>query len=193
MGVILLYNMNMVIDGSFSDYDELNSFVSFSSPATIECPREIAERLTDMRYDRITRSLFEMTAPIHEDIQIEEQTHLSDMCDTVCACFDIPEADLWLTDLSHRIRHHVTRAYMYQSSCAAVDFETPSTAYISNAATPPSDRGKGHAAKLLHALTESIILGGKTPCLWCYQELEGFYTKVGFTKKDSDIMLMIKE
>ena len=115
------------------------------------------------------------------------------MCDIVCASFEGIEADLWYLDISHRIRHGVSQAYLAEQSCACIDFVSDSKAYISCVATAPDARGNGSAARLLEHIRRNLEAESLTGMLWCYPELEAYYNKISFEKKDEDIILIKNE
>lgn len=63
---------------------------------------------------------------------------------------------IWFTDISHRIRHKISRMYTYEGICTATVFSNiGGLVYIVQLATLEEHRGKGYAAQLLcHIATE---------------------------------------
>lgn len=186
-GIILVYNTNMVIDGEFSDHSELEGFISMISPETIECGRNITDMIAPQGYERHNVWQYKMNCSGNKIIP-DTDISLSRMCDIICSCFDGIVPDLWYTDMSHRIRHGVSKTYMYNNSCTAVDFETDSAVFVSNTATLPESRGKGDAAALLRAVAYDAEAKGKTPYLRCYDTAADYYDKIGFENTGKDIL-----
>lgn len=182
----LIYNSSAVIGGECDDPEEISDFIMLNSPETVECPVSIGERLLSS-YKGRRRILFERRAmPVDDDIP--ETDSLMKMYDIVKEAFGVTEFDLWYADMSHRIRHGVSRAFMYRNaSCACVDFIYEGAAYISQVATLSGERGKGYAGKLLDMISGILLNEGIIPRLWAFEELEDFYRRAGFAPIGEDI------
>ncbi|MBQ5333751.1 MAG: GNAT family N-acetyltransferase [Oscillospiraceae bacterium] len=176
----LIYNSSCVLCGDCDDSEEISDFIMINSPETVECPPSFGERLYLPSFEGRRRILFERRI-LPDDDDIPEAASLMDMYDIVRDAFGNMEFDLWYADMSHRIRHGVSRAFMYHGvSCACVDFVYEGAAYISQVATLSDERGKGYAGKLLDMISRMLLNEGNIPRLWAFEELEGFYRKAGF-------------
>lgn len=188
----LIYNSSCVLSGETADTDELESFIIINSPMIIECPPSVGNSLSLTGYERRHRILFERTAPAVSD-ESPEEAGLSDMYNIVKEAFGETEFDLWYADMSHRIRHGVSRAYIYKGiSCACVDFVYKGYGYISQVASLSEYRRKGYAGRLLDMISRSLSGEGTITRLWAYDELEGFYLKAGFSPVGEDYIYIGK-
>lgn len=184
----LIYNSSCVLSGEHDDPAEISDFIMINSPDMLECPVYLGDRLELMGYDKRRRILFERQSCPEADA-VPEKARLMDMYDIVKDAFGETEFDLWYTDMSHRIRHGVSEAFIYKGvSCACVDLVYEGTAYISQVATLSGERGKGYAGKLLDLISCMLLNEGNIPRLWAFEELEGFYRKAGFIPVGEDII-----
>ena len=186
-GCGLIYNSSCVLSGECDDPEEISDFIMLNSPEMVECPVYMGEKLHIPSYEGRRRILFERR-DLPDDDDIPEAAKLMDMYGIVRDAFGIGEFDLWYADMSHRIRHGVSRAFMYHGvSCACVDFIHEGAAYISQVATVSGERGKGYSGRLLDMISRVLIKEGNVPRLWAFEELEGFYRRAGFIPVDEDI------
>ena len=125
---------------------------------------------------------------------IDKPVSLQQMFIILNSSFQGLQYDLWYADMSHRIRHEVSRAFTYKSaSCANIEFCLNGKAYISSVATLPAARGHGGASGLLKHIAAMLSRYKIEGYLWCYEELADFYTKLGFKLTDDDIILIKKD
>ena len=191
-GSALIYNSSVVISGECDDLTELQSFVMINSPETLECPPNIAEKLTLDGYEKCRRTLFER-CDIPKTEKAPEKANLMKMYEIVKASFGETELDLWYADMSHRIRHEVSRSYIYKNAaCACVDFIYEGAAYISQVAVLHDQRGNGYGRELLDMISCELLNAGTVPRLWAYDDVIGFYHSIGFLETDEDFIYIKK-
>lgn len=97
--------------------------------------------------------------------------------------FEIPDFDSFYPDMSHRVRHNLSRVLAYRLdgqaiACCMTSAETGNCAIISGVACLSEYRGKGYASKLVAKIVEA--LGDRDIFVFCREELVGFYIRVGF-------------
>lgn len=181
-GIISKFNSNVVISAeNIGDIDELLFFLRTLSPDEIETsvPIEIDG------YDKVRRTLFSFPEKaLSEEIKFTDNPKLDDVFSILKTGFDIENSYAeWLTDTSHRIRHGVSKAYLYNKTTATMLFECDSFAFFGMIATSPVNRGKGEARKLLYQLRKTY----KKECLlFAKDERVSFYEGAGFEKKYED-------
>ena len=101
--------------------------------------------------------------------------------------FEIPDFDSFYPDMSHRVRHNLSRVLAYRLegqaiACCMTSAETDNCAIISGVACLPECRGKGYASKLVAKISET--LGDTDIFVFCREELVGFYSRLGFSNID---------
>lgn len=101
--------------------------------------------------------------------------------------FEIPDFDSFYPDMSHRVRHNLSRVLAYRLegqaiACCMTSAETDNCAIISGVACLPEYRGKGYASKLVAKIAET--LGDRDIFVFCREELVGFYSRLGFSNID---------
>lgn len=187
-GSALIYNCSAVISGECEDTAELQSFIMLNSPETVECPPKTAEKLTLRGYEKKHRTLFEKR-DIPQAENFPETATLMKMYEIVKASFGETEFDIWYADMSHRIRHGVSKAYMYKNAaCACVDFIYEGAAYISQVAVMPEQRGNGYGREMLETISGELYKTGTVPRLWAYDDVIGFYSRTGFAAACEDFI-----
>lgn len=87
----------------------------------------------------------------------------------------------WYTDLSHRVRHNMSKIYTYNNACSATAYLfNKGTVMITQLATLEQERGKGLARQLLFHIasdkpnTKEILLLSQS------ETSDKFYEKIGF-------------
>lgn len=203
-GNILLYNSSAVLSGEMTDTEETGDFLKINSPDSAECPPSAAALLAEKgfladEYEFKRRLLFKLIPQkAFDNERFKENTDdpvsLDKMYAVLKNCFGDFQYDLWYADMSHRIRHKVSKAFMCGgSTCAAMDFCIGKKAYISAVGTLPEERGKGLGSGLLKHIAAELELSGAEGFLWCFEELEEFYSHIGFRQIGEDIILLKKE
>lgn len=175
--VLAMLNGDFIIsDFGEVDFEELSEFLNFSVFSEIFCSGEIGcalENYLSVERKSVNLMLFSGTAR-KENLEILSPSEAFKIIKTG---FDI-EFEPWYLDMSHRIRHGVSRIYGLCGSALAVQYNLNGEALISQVATLPEKRGYGNASRLISAvcgeLYESKVF------VLCENELVGFYKKNGF-------------
>ena len=204
-GCAMLYNSAAVLSGQLINEEELADFIRINSPDTVECPRYTGSHLSAEgyifpdEYEPKRRLLFSMLPDKDFDEKsfkkgLDDPVSLHQMFIILNSCFGNFQYDLWYADMSHRIRHEVSRAFTYKSStCAAIDFCLEGRAYISAVGTLPGARGKGQCGGLLKHIAALLSRNGIEGYLWCFEDMEKFYSGLGFKLIDDDIILIKRD
>lgn len=179
-GSILINNSNGVFDGEFLSDEELNCFIRFSGIATIEAA-------FDFDIEGFVRTeRFFLTAPVTESFSYREEDlsvncRLGEVYEILESSFGKIDRDIWYADMSHRIRHGVSRLFLYKS-CAvgSVDFEYGDMGYISDIAVSPDARGQGIAGELLKIIQVFLFTRNITGGLYAYNDMLPFYLHNGY-------------
>lgn len=89
--------------------------------------------------------------------------------------------DLWYGDMSHRIRHGISKAYTYQNlTTLTVQYDLDGCVFLSQIATLPQHRGKGYATALLKSVADAYMAQGKCCILHAEEKNRQFYEQAGF-------------
>lgn len=89
---------------------------------------------------------------------------------------------IWFTDVSHRVRHDVSKIYTYKSACTGTSYSViDGILYLSQLATLETHRNQGMATDLLNYMVydqhaKSIVLLSQD------KQSDGYYEKIGFEK-----------
>ena len=107
--------------------------------------------------------------------------------------FEVPNFDNFYPDMSHRVRHNLSRILAYRLdgqaiACCMTSAETGNCAIISGVACLSEYRGKGYASKLVAKIAEA--LGKRDIFVFCREELVGFYSRLGFSSIDIRLSLI---
>ncbi len=86
----------------------------------------------------------------------------------------------WYTDISHKVRHKISKVYVYGGATATVMAETEKAAFVSLLAVKKELRGRGNAKSLIRSLGIHFEDQKKEMSLLCRDELVPFYKKAGF-------------
>lgn len=179
-GSILVNNSNGVFDGEFLPDEELLCFIRFSGITTIEAAFDF-----DIEGFELTERYF-LTAPVTESFSYRSEDlsvdcRLGEVYDILARSFGKIDREIWYADMSHRIRHGVSRLFLYKD-CAAgsVDFEYGSTGYISDIAVAPEMRGRGYAGELLKIIQAYLFTRNITGGLYAYNDMLPFYLHNGY-------------
>lgn len=160
-----------------ADYAELAAFLSMSGFSEIFCSTRAAEDLCQQasfkRHD-INLMVFR-GQPKKADVDYSPP--LSDVFDLLKTSFDI-EFEPWYLDMSHRIRHGVTRCAVLDGACLCVQHDLNGEALLSQISTPPQLRRQGRAARLIKAVCGE--LAPSEVFVLCEDGLVQFYKHIGF-------------
>lgn len=166
----------IICDCGETDISELASFLDFSGFASVFCSDRIGENLSktlDLRAKKVYLMRF-LGNPSAEKPDILSPNEAYSIIKTG---FDF-EFEAWYLDMSHRVRHGISRFYGLFGSALAVQYAINGEALISQVASLPEKRGKGFASRLISAVCNE--LQDFAVYVLCEQELEGFYQKNGF-------------
>ena len=172
--------------GEDCDYCELVEFLSINGFIDLFCGESSAKPLAQtggfsiecinlMRY---------CGTPTHAALDLNPP--LSEVWDIVGQCFEI-EYEPWYLDMSHRIRHGVTRCAVMDGSALCIQHNINGEALLSQIATMPGLRGEGRASRLISAVCGSLC--GSEIYLLCGDGLVTFYEKVGFAFVENKYVL----
>lgn len=160
------------------DYDELCGFLSFSGFSRIFCAENTGKILSEkLSLNRKRLNLMRFSGILRQTAASVSEVSLSDAYDVLKTSFDF-EFEPWYLDMSHRIRHNISRLYGYNGSVLAVQHDIRGEALLSQIATVPEKRGKGNASALISAVCRK--LEGSKVYLLCEDDLAAFYVRNGF-------------
>lgn len=167
------------------DADELAEFLNFSGFSEIFCSEYLGKILAkqlDVKRESVNLMRF---FGIPEKNELEILTP-ADAYRIIKTGFGF-EFEPWYLDMSHRVRHGVSRLYGLDGAALAVQYNLNGEALLSQVATLPEKRGKGCARRLISAvcaeLHESEVF------VLCEDKLLGFYEKIGFVPEDKKCCL----
>lgn len=90
-----------------------------------------------------------------------------------------PAFEPWYLDMSHRVRHGVTKCFSDGKAALVLQHDINNEALISQVCVLPDDEGKGYASGLLRKVCQDL---SSTVQVVCEDELRGFYEKCDFIK-----------
>lgn len=196
-GYILIYNSLAVICGDGFEDEELSEFLRVFSPASVELPLSIFNRIDAEQYSAKPRTMFRMAALPSQN---REKLHINDdfplAFSILCEGFPLTadEYPQWYTDLSHRIRHGSAALYTYGShSTATLQFSIDGFAFVSHIATDSKERGKGYAREMLSEIAAIFDNSDTIGHLWALEHRTSYYSSIGFEPVDNDILLEMDE
>ena len=178
--VLAQLNGDFVIsDFGETEIEELSEFLNFSGFSEIFCSDylgQVLEKRLDVKRESVNLMRF---AGVAEKNALEILTP-ADAYRIIKTGFEF-DFEPWYLDMSHSVRHGVSRLYGLDASALAVQYNLNGEALISQVATLPEKRGKGCARRLISAvcaeLHESEIF------VLCEDRLLGFYGKIGFVSE----------
>ncbi len=168
------------LDGDFilsegdADHSELAGFFSACGFNSIFCSERAAAELpfhTSYVY------LMRYTGGSAECSEIDRQPRLGEFFEILKTAFDI-QYEPWYLDMSHRIRHGVSRCMLLDGSTLTVQHNINGEALLSQIAAFPQCRGKGVTKRLIRAVCSE--LAPSEVYVLCEKELTEFYRKCGF-------------
>lgn len=188
-GIIHIYNTTMVIDGNI-DFAELEMFIDMTKPAAIEAKSGFALQIGN-RYLAKHRTLFRVKS---EKTDISPDSVKVNCCTDKCfkilnESFDnMLSYDDWYVDISHRIRHGISKLYLYDGTTATQQFNINGFIFLSHIATEKSQRGRGTARRLLWMLGAEAEKRGENIYLFALDHRRSFYETIGFEPVGEDIL-----
>ncbi len=173
----------LCVTGEKCGFDELAEFFVFSGVRRIFCSEDAGNRLSKLIGCKLQSVNLMRFAGEPVSAEIETAPPLQEVFGVIQQAFLLPEAayEPWYLDMSHKIRHGVSKAYRLGGSVAIVQYHQNGEALLSQAATLPAERGKGNAAKLIKAVCAEYV--GSVVKIICTDELVPFYRKIGFVEE----------
>lgn len=160
-GYAAILNSSAVIAvvGNDFDMEELEFFIMSSGVQSIEMPRNLAQKLKLSGYNSCERIFFNFVPGKYpNDMIVEKNPRLDDVFGILRTSFPIEDNyALWLTETSHRVRHGISRVYLYKDTTAELCFKGDGCAFFGQIATAPQSRGKVRQG--------NFFIGLKTGCL----------------------------
>ncbi len=168
---------------------ELSEFIEFVSPESIELPPELVPRQGFSGYTGVMRTFFEISpAETSEGIFAPPPEAVFNTALRESGA----NYGLWLTDTMKRVNSRRSALYGYESSVLTVRFSDSGNAYITDVRTPPEDRGKGYARRLLGAAAKILADSGMSAYLSAREEAAGYYRHIGCKEIASDRIFIKK-
>ncbi|HBH94174.1 MAG TPA: hypothetical protein DDX91_00355 [Ruminococcaceae bacterium] len=173
---------------SEEETEELSLFLKVCGFKQAICGLETGRRLENMGWKNCFESIqFKFSSnlvPENEDYpalsELEENPPLDGVFEILKDGFPDLSYEQWYTDISHKIRHGVSRVYVYGGATATVMSDMNGSVFIALLASKKEARGTGTAKKLLRALGVGFEKQGKESSVLCREELIPFYRKAGF-------------
>ena len=168
-----------------TDVEELSKFLNFNGFSEIFCSEQLGQVLEN-RLDVTRENVSLMRFAGVSEKNALEILKPAEAYQIIKTGFDF-EFEPWYLDMSHRVRHGVSRLYGLDGAALAVQYNLNGEALISQVATLPEKRGKGCARRLISAvcaeLHESEVF------VLCEDRLLDFYGKIGFVPEDEKCCL----
>ena len=148
----------------------------------------------DANYEKLCLMRYEggsVKTPDSEKITLADETELTEISEIVADGFEL-DFNNWYTDISHMIRHGISRVYMLENNCCLVRmFASAGISYLSYVCTRKTERGKGLATRLIKAVCALETDAGNPPLVFCRNELLKFYEDTDFRKINEAVELTI--
>ncbi len=178
-GYISVLDGSIVIcTGEGCDYSELADFLRIQGFSDVFCSETAGKKLAnalDRTYELVDLMKFSGGTSYFD---FDTDVPLSDVFEIIREGFDI-EFEPWYLDMSHRVRHGVTRCCTLNNKAALViQHDINSEALLSQVATLKAHRGEGYAKKLVTSVAAS--LAPSEVFIVCEDALVSFYEKCGF-------------
>lgn len=170
------------LDGSFvvcdqpgADFEELAQFLGMHGFTDIFCSGSAGEALKLLiNADFTPVHLMRYTGEKCGRLPVELSP--SQVWDIIGSRFDIP-FEPWYLDMSHRVRHGVSRCYSDGRAALVVQHEINGEALISQVSVRRECERQGYARALVKLVSAAI--SGEVQVI-CEDDLRGFYTHCGF-------------
>lgn len=164
-------------------YEELSDFLAVRGCKELFCSERAAKKIAGYRAEKAVDLCRFYGAVKTEDYR--KNPPLDEVYSVLKTAFDIPY-EPWYADMSHRIRHGVSRLAMLGDSAALViQHNINGEALLSQIAVKPDARNKGLAKRLICAVCAEL---GDVYVL-CENELTEFYGKCGFKRVEGKRLL----
>lgn len=160
---------SVIVTDGLDDYTEACAFLN-GFPSAV----------SDIKISKEQRKLYEAVFCSwgEKNPLVDGNPRLESVFRVISSVFGEISFDEWYVDMSHRIRHGVSRAFLLDYSAACVQFDENGYVYISQAATMPESQNKGLCKSLLRHIAS--VYPNKTLYLHAEQEKIPLYEKIGF-------------
>lgn len=197
IGWLFLFNSTLLICtcGTVST-DEICAFTAMHLPFRIECPAFLVSPLLQLpNYQKLHRATFSLTPSTpskrFQETEVNLAPKLQDVYEILQEGFpNLTEYSLWLTDLSHRCRHGMSRVLTYrESSTLTLVYDWKDYVLIGQVATRIAQRGSGYARDFLRWVAFQLDKNGKQAVLYALDVRISFYREIGFQEIVSEYVL----
>ena len=176
--------------GGLSDeeMEELSLFLKLCGFKQAICSLETGKRLELMGWDNCFESIqFKFSTNLIPEAEeypdfseLEENPPLDCVFEILKEGFPDLDYESWYTDINHKIRHNVSKVYVYKGATATIMSDMNDSIFIALLASKKEARGTGAAKNLLRGLGAHFEKQGKETSILCREELIPFYKKAGF-------------
>ncbi len=170
------------LDGAFviaeqpgADMEEIAWFLNMNGFSELFCSEAAGEELKPFLRAAFTPVRLMVYAG-EKGGALPEQRSPSEVWEIIGSRFDIP-FEPWYLDMSHRVRHGVSRCYSDGRAALAVQHDIGGEALISQVSVLCEQEHKGYAGALVRQV--SAALAGEVQVI-CGESLSLFYEKCGF-------------
>lgn len=192
-GIIHIYNTSMVIDGNV-DAAEAELFINMTKPVSVEVKSNMPLQVDDI-YVKKHRTLF-LVKPGNTDIifnTVKVNSYTDKCFEILSESFDdLTDYSSWYVDIFHKIRHNVSKLYLYDSTTVTQQFNINGFIFLSHIATAKDARGRGTARRLLYCLGNEAERRGENAYLFALDRRRSFYEEIGFEPVYEDILYEMK-
>lgn len=178
-------NSLIYADNQLENYAELAAFASACNDISLktDCAFKIMEYINE-DFEHQTLDINVYNGKIYDIEDINKAPSLQKAYEIIASGFDNIDFDFWYVDMSHRIRHGISKTFTYQnSSTATVQFDTGKEVFLSQIATLPQMQKKGLASALLRQIATRYTKENKLVYLFAKPKLREFYNHTGFDTK----------
>lgn len=167
-----------VICGESADPEELAYLLNMNGFVSVFCSEETGDMLSRFLDAELhTACLMRYQGGVAA-ARYEETSELSRVYDILREGFDI-EFEPWYLDMSHRVRHGISRCFIIGDSAAAVvQHDLNGDALISQVAVRQDMRGKSLGTELVRGIA-SFVIPSRAEVV-CEESLKHFYDGAGF-------------
>ena len=186
--IAMLYGDCIICEFGKTDIEELCEFLGFNGFTEIFCSISLGEAIQKylkVKTEQVNLMRFKGSPTPRK---------LTELCpenayNIIKTCFDI-DFETWYPDMSHFVRHGVSKLYGLDGSALAVQFDINGEALLSQISTLPEKRGQGCASSLISAVCAAMPYS--EIYVLCEDKLKGFYEKNGFVFADKKSILFGK-
>lgn len=183
---------------SEEDLEELSLFLKICGFKQAICSLETGKRLEGLGWNNCFENVLFMFSsnliPENEAYpdfsELAENPPLEEVFPIVKDGFPNIDHDCWLTDVSHKIRHNISKVYVYNGASVTVMADINYGVFLGTLATKNEFKGKGSAKSLLRSVGAHYEKQGKEVSILCKQELIPFYKKAGFYEYGKTITVL---